>query len=78
MVLVPGGGVLLDELLQRFDRGEGDEIAGDEKLVIKAGGGVVHASFLFVGAKDEANGWLVAGLHHLILPVVEVKVHPVR
>jgi hypothetical protein len=78
VILLPGGGVGVDEGLQLLGLGQGDEVAGDKELLVQPGGGVADAGFLFVGAEDETDGWLIARGHHLFLPVVEVEVHPVR
>ena len=75
LVLLPGGGVRFDEALQRFDRRQGDEVAGDEKLLVESGGGVVYAGLFFVGAEDESHWRLVALGHHFGFPVVEIEIH---
>lgn len=78
MVLQPGGGIFLNEPLQRLDRRQCDEVAGDEKLVIKSAGGVFDLGLVLVRAEQQTDGRLVAFGHHLGLPEVQVEVHLAR
>ncbi len=75
VMLLPDGAVGFDEALEFLRFGQGDEVAGDEELVIEASGGVFDFGLVLVGAKEQADGWLIAGLHQPVLPVVQVKIH---
>jgi hypothetical protein len=67
--------ISLDERLQLFGLWQGDEIAGDEKLLIESGGGVLHLRAVAVGAKDEAYGRIIIRLHHRVFPKIEIVIH---
>ncbi len=71
----PGGGVSLDEGLQVLGLGEGDEIARDEEFLVQPGGGVADPGLVFVRAEDESDGRLIARGLHVVLPVVQIKIH---
>ena len=53
MLLLPHGGILFNDALERFLGGEDVEVARDKELLIQPGGGVADAGFLFVRAEDE-------------------------
>ena len=59
VLLLPESAVVFDEGLEFLGFGEGDEVAGDEELLVETGGGVVDPRFFFVGAEDEADGRLL-------------------
>lgn len=73
--LEPGGGVAFDEVFQGLDGGKVVEVTRDKHLLVKSGGGVLHLGLVFLCAEQEADGWLVALGHHLVLPEIEIKVH---
>ena len=65
----------LEELFEFLLGGELDEVAGDEKVVFEAAGGVFYFGFIVMGAEDDADGGLVVGLHEGIADVIRVEVH---
>ena len=75
LALFPNGAVRFDETFELLRFGQGDEVAGDEELLVEPGGGVGDTGLFFVGAEDESDGGLIAGLHDLVLPAVQVEIH---
>ena len=75
MPLFPHGAVGFDELLELLGLRQGHKVAGDEQLMIEAGGGVFHLGLVLVRAEQQADRWLVVFRHDFGFPVVEVEVH---
>lgn len=67
--------VLFEETGELFYRRQGDEVAGDEELLVDAAGGVFHGGVVLVGAEDDPDGRVVAGRDGVGFPPVEVEVH---
>ena len=57
----------IDELLQSFLTREFELIFGDEKAVGHAGESVFDERMILAGAQQEADGWVVPFLHHVLL-----------
>jgi hypothetical protein len=65
------GPVGLQQSLQLFSAGQGDEVAGDEEFLVHAGGSEFHGGFVPVAAQDDADGRIVAFFRrHPRLPFV--------
>src|ERR1700730_9978682 len=70
-----GFAVTLDEFAKLFCRRERDQVARDEELIVKARGGELNFSLIFVAAKNDADRRIVIWRHHLALEIIEVEIH---
>jgi hypothetical protein len=54
-----------EEAAEFFHRWQGDEVAGDEELLVHAGGGEFDGGSVAVAAQEDADGRVVALFHAL-------------
>ena len=63
------------EAAELLNRGQGDEVSGDEEFLIHPGGGEFHGGFVPVAAQEDADRGLVAFLHHVGFEPVDIEIH---
>ena len=51
-----------------------EAVFADKKVLRESFGRVLHGGFTIVSAKQQTDGRVVVGLHHLVLLVVHIKV----